>query len=173
MEVGRILQFDAQLVKQMAVQLINACILAFALSKILYNPVKNFLHARKERISQNIKEAKEALEHAEDTKLFYEEKKDGIDFERKEIIDAAKKRALELEERIIGEARKEAAAIIERTQREMAKAKEDSREEIRKYIVEISAIIAERYVQEKMDERTGNRLLDEAIDGLGDSAWLN
>ena len=172
-EPGRILAFDLQLVLQMGVQLLNACILAIVLSKVLYNPVKKFLHERKERISNNLTEAKEALENAEDTKLFYEERRAGIEAERKEIIDAARKRALELEERIVNEARKEATALVERTRREMAKAKEDSQEELRKHIVEISTIIAERYVQEKMDEQTGNRLLDEAIDGLGDSAWLN
>jgi len=157
----------------MAVQLLNACILAFALSKILYNPVKQFLQTRKEKISHNLAEARDALEHAEDTKNFYTEKLAGIESERKEIIDSARKRALELEDRIISEARKEAHDLVERTRLEMEKAKEDSHDELKKQIVEISALIAERYVAEKMDEQTGNRLLDEAIHGLGDTTWLN
>ena len=173
MEPGRILEFDAQLVRQMAVQLLNACILAFVLSKVLYNPVKNFLSQRKERIANHLEEARSAIEHAEETKSFYDEKIHQIEVEGRELIDKARQRALELEERIIGEAREEARLIVERTRIEMDKVKEDSREELRTQIVEISALIAERYVTEKMDEQTGNRLLDEAIDGLGDTTWLN
>lgn len=172
-EVGRILAFDSQLLLQMAIQLLNAAFLAFVLSKILYNPVKKFLKARKEKISMSLSEAREALEHAEDTKLFYEEQIADIEARKREVLDSARKRAAELEERIISEAKKEAQALVERTRREMAKAKEDSQEELRRNIVEISAMIAERYIQERMDEQTGNRLLDEAIDGLGDSTWLN
>jgi len=157
----------------MAIQLLNAAFLAFVLSKILYNPVKKFLRARKEKISQRLFEAQEALDHAEDTKLFYEEQIADIEARKRDAMDAARKRAHELEELIINDARREAQALIDRTKREMAKVKEDSQEELRRNIVEISAIIAERYIKERMDEQTGNRLLDEAIDGLGDSTWLN
>jgi len=172
-EVGRILAFDTQLLLQMAVQLLNAAFLAFVLSKVLYNPVKKVLHERKERISRTLLESKEALEHAEDYKMYYDEQIADIEARRRDVLDSAKARAAKMEEKIISEARKEAHDIVERTLREMAKAKEDSKEEIRRNIVEISAIIAERYIQERMDEQTGNRLLDEAIDGLGDATWLN
>jgi F-type H+-transporting ATPase subunit b len=165
--------FDFYLIQQMVVQLFNAALLAFVLSKVLYNPVKKFLHQRKETIRSSIAEAQAALEQAEDTRTFYEERRSGIEAERKEIIDSARKRAAELEDKILGDARKEAQALIERTQREIEKAKEDSQTELRRQIVEISTIIAERYVMEKMDEQTGNRLLDEAVVGLGDTTWLN
>jgi len=167
------LLFDSQLLVGIALQLINTCILAFALSKILYSPVKKFLHERKSRISQNLDDAREALKNAEEAKLLYDEKFAGIDAERKEILMAARARAAEIEERMINEAKLEAENIKDRAQREMAMERENSLEELRRQIIEISTIIAERYVEEKMDERTGKKLLDEAINDLGDSAWLN
>jgi len=157
----------------MAIQLINTAILAFVLSKILYKPVKKFLHARRERISQSLTDAKEALDNAYTTKASYEEKFEGIESERKEILAATRTRASEIEGQIISEAKAEAAAIKERATREMAMERKKAEEELRKQIIEISTIIAERYVAEKMDERTGNRLLNNALDELGDSAWLS
>ena len=167
------LAFDLNLLTNMAIQLINTAILAFVLSKILYKPVKKFLHARRERISQSLTDAKEALDNAYTTKASYEEKFEGIESERKEILAATRTRASEIEGQIISEAKAEAAAIKERATREMAMERKKAEEELRKQIIEISTIIAERYVAEKMDERTGNRLLNNALDELGDSAWLS
>jgi len=167
------LAFDAQLLIGMAIQLINTGILAFALSKILYKPVKKFLHARQERISQSLKDAKDALKNAYETKSSYEEKFEGIEEERKEILIAARARASEIEEQIISDAKLEAQSIKDRAVREMAMERKKSEEELRTQIIEISTIIAERYVQEKMDERTGSRLLNDALDELGGSAWLS
>ena len=166
------LAFDSQLLINMGIQLLNTCILAFALSKILYKPVKKFLHARKDRISQSLKDAKEALDNAYETKSLYEEKFEGIESERKEILTAARIRASEIEDKIINDAKLEAEAIKDRAVREMAMEREKSEEELRRQIIEISAMIAERYVEEKMDERTGARLLDDALLELGGSAWL-
>jgi len=167
------LAFDLNLLTNMGIQLINTIILAFALSKILYKPVKKFLHARRDRISQSLTDAKEALDNAYITKASYEEKFEGIESERKEILAATRTRASEIEGQIISEAKAEADAIKERAAREMAMERKKAEEELRKQIIEISTIIAERYVSEKMDESTGNRLLNDALDELGDSAWLN
>ena len=167
------LAFDLNLLTDMAFQLVNTIVLAIILSKVLYKPVKKFLHTRRERISQSLTDAKEALDNAYATKSSYEEKFEGIESERKEILTAARTRATEIEEQIINEAKAEADAIKERATREMAMERKKAEEELRKQIIEVSTIIAERYVAEKMDAGTGNRLLNEALDELGDSAWLN
>ena len=167
------LAFDLNLLTNMALQLINTAILAFALNKILYKPVKKFLHARRERVSQSLADAKEALDSAYKKKSSYEEKFEGIESERKEILTTARTRAFEIEEQIINEAKARADAIKERATREMVMERKKAEEELRKQIIEISTIIASRYVAEKMDTSTGNRLLNDAIDELGDSAWLN
>lgn len=161
------LAFDVHLLRGMALQLINTGILAFALHKILHKPVKKFLHERRDRISKSLADAKDALDNAYLTKSSYEEKFEGAEAERKEILNAARVRASEIEEQIINEAKEEAAAIKDRVIREMAMERKKSEEELRKQIIEISAIIAERYVEEKMDASTGNRLLNEALDELG------
>ena len=167
-----VLAFDLALLQDAAIQLINTGILAFVLSKVLYKPVKKFLHERKERVSQSLESAKSALESAYETKADYEEKFADIESARKEILAAAHTRASEIEDKIINDAKLEAQIIKDRAAHEMAMEKEKAAEDIRTQIIEISSIIAERYVAEKMDERTGVRLLNDALDELGGSAWL-
>jgi len=161
------LAFDVHLLTGMAIQLLNTVVLALLLSWILYKPVKKFLHERRDRISKNLADAKEALDSAHLTKSSYEEKFEGAEAERKEILTAARIRAAEIEEQIVSEAKAEAVAMKEKAAREIAMERKKSEEELRKQIIEISTIIAERYVGEKMDASTGNRLLNEALDELG------
>ena len=168
---GHMIAFDQQLLIGIAIQLFNTAFLAFILSRILYKPVKKFLHARKDRISQSLNDAKEALKNAYDTKSMYDEKFEGIDSERKDILASARTRASEIENQIINEAKLEAEAIKDRAIREMAMERERTEEELRRQIIEVSTIIAERYVAEKMDERTGARLLNDVLDELGGSVW--
>ena len=170
---GHMIAFDSQLLIGIAIQLFNTAVLAALLSWILYKPVKKFLHARKDRISQSLSEAERKLKDAYDTKSLYDEKFGGIESERKEILTASRVRAHEIEEQIINEAKMEAEAIKDRAIREMEMERKRYEEELRKQIIEISTIIAERYVEEKMDERTGARLLNEALDELGGSVWLD
>jgi len=167
------MDFDMQTLIQMGIQLINTCILVFALNKILYKPVKTFLHNRREKINENIETVDTLLSNAEMLKGWYEEKMKAAEFDRNEIIDEAKKRAAGMESQIIAEAKAEAKAIKERAMQEIQLEQENSLDEMKRQIIDISTMIAERYVQEKMDAQTSNKLLNEAIDDLGDATWLN
>lgn len=169
----RMMGFDTQMLIQMAIQFINTAVLCFALGKILYNPVKNFLRARNERIGENINDVEQLLSNAEMLKEWYDEKMKAADYDSAEIIEAAKKRANNIENQIIAEAKEEASAIKARAMQEIEMEKENSLAEMKKQIIDISAMIAERYVQEKMDAQTSTKLLDEAIEDLGDATWLN
>lgn len=171
--MDRMMGFDTQMLIQMAIQFINTAVLCFALGKILYNPVKQFLHARNERIGGHISDAEQLLNNAEMLKEWYDEKMKAADFDRSEIIAEAQKRAEAVEKQIIDEAKAEAEAIKARAMNEIEMEKENSLNEMKKQIIDISTMIAERYVREKMDAQTSIKLLDEAIDDLGDATWLN
>lgn len=171
--MDRLLGFDMQTLIQWGTQLINTCILVFALRYILYKPVKAFLHNRSDKISQNITDVEQLLGNAEMLKEWYDEKMKAADFDRDEIIEEARNRAANIESQIISEAKAEAEAMKARAMQEIQMEKENSLDEMKRQIIDISAMIAERYVQEKMDDQTGYKLLDEAIDDLGDATWLN
>jgi len=164
--------FDMQLVIQSAIILVNVIVLVIILAKVLYKPVSSYLYARKERIAKQLADAENALNEAQKSQEWYEEKLKGVDYERSELLEISKTKALREEQKIIEEAKVEAERIKQKALLDIQVEKERYMAEMKRQIVEISSLIANRYIDEKIDEKTQNRLLDEAIKDLGDATWL-
>ena len=168
-----ILHFDAEFLKELAWQLLNTGILSFILYKLLYKPVTAFLNKRSDRFAGQLEQAARNLEDSEKTKAALEERLREIAVERGEILENARHQALKKEAQIISDARFEADQIKTRVRVEMNLEQEHARDTVRTSIIEISSLIAARYVDSVMDEKAQNRLLDEVITDLGDATWLN
>lgn len=171
--IDRIMGFDAQTFYSWIIQLINTGVLVALLSYILYSPVVKFLDNRTKRVEGSIKQAEEMLENAEKMKALYEEKLKGIDEERIQILEAANKRAKDMESEIISSARKEASTIKARAISDIELEKDKASNEMKAQIIDISSIVAQKYVSKKIDKDMQSKLLDEVISDLGDATWLN
>ena len=165
--------FDAQMLFSWGIQLINTGVLVFLLSKILYEPVTKFLDSRTKRIQDTINNAENSFAEASKMKSLYEEKLKGIETERVNILEEANKRAKEMESSIIAVAKTEASNIKSRAMNDIELEKEKAFNDMRAQIIDISSIIAEKYIVQNIDEATQNKLLDEVISDLGDATWLN
>jgi F-type H+-transporting ATPase subunit b len=164
---------NQQFLIQLAWQLFNTAILCFILTKLLYKPVKKFLADRKEKIANEIDTAQEKLKEAEALKLEYSAKLKEIDNEKTEILSAARSRAKLNEQQIIDEAKKEAQSIKDRAALDIKRAEEKAKDEIMKQIIEVSSLMASRYIKASMTEEEQNRLVDEVISDLGEVKWQN
>lgn len=171
--MDRIMGFDIQTFYSWVIQLINTGVLVFLLSYILYQPILNFLNNRTKRIQDSITNAEELLANAKEMQSLYEEKLKGIDAERISILEVANKRAKEMENDIITSAREEAATIKARAMSDIELEKEKAFNDMKSQIIDISAIIAEKYVSDNIDESMQNKLLDDVISDLGDATWLS
>lgn len=169
----RMMGIDLQMLYSWGIQLVNTLVLVFVLYKILYNPVLKFLDARAQRIQGNIDSANTLRKEAEELKLKYQGIMADADTEKESIITAATKRAKELEESIVAAAKQEAAKIKESAARELELQKEKAARDMKDQIIDISAIIAGRYVEASMDEALQAKLLNDAINDLGDATWLS
>lgn len=165
--------FDAQTFYAWIMQLINTGVLVALLSYILYEPVVKFLNNRTSRIQESITNAEEMLENAQKMKALYEEKLKGIDAERVQILEVANKRAKDMENDIITSAKQEASTIKTRALSDIELEKEKAFNEMKSQIIDISSIIAQKYVSQNINKDMQNKLLDEVISDLGDATWLN
>jgi actin-like ATPase involved in cell morphogenesis len=104
---GRVFGLDAQTLISIGIQLFNAIILALALGFILYNPVKDFLRKRSEKIQKQIDDSDAAMMKAKELIAEYEAKIKDIDKERLEILEAARLKASEESKKILQEAKGE------------------------------------------------------------------
>ncbi len=168
-----ILSLDINMLKDVAFQLLNTVILCAVLSYLLYKPVTNFLAARREKISGQISSAEAQLEEANKMKDLYEGKLKAIDKEKEAILTEARNRAVLREQEIIAEARKEAETLKNRAMVDIQREQEKAKDEIKKQIIEVSSIMAGRFVSASIDQSQQDKLVDEVISDLGEVKWLS
>ncbi len=168
-----ILTLDSQLLYGVIIQLISTSILVAILNNFLYTPVSEFLQKRKDRVEGSIKEANEKLTAADTLKHEYEIKLAEIEKERTSILEDARAQAKRNEAQIIEQAKTEANNIKSRATSEIEREQEKAKEDIKLQIIEVSSLVASKFIQEKINEQEQSKLIDQVIADLGDAKWQN
>ena len=88
-------------------------------------------------------------------------------------MSEARKKALDNENKIIADARKEAAAIIQRANVEAELEKQRVVDEVKQEMVSIASIMAGKVVAANIDTTIQESLIDETLKEIGDSTWLS
>lgn len=166
-----LMSFDKKLLIDSAIYLVNICVLIFVLVKLLYNPVKKYMNDRSARIEEKIKHADNMKNEAEDLKNHYEQLISNIDKEREETLKKANAIAAERGKSIIEEAREEAEDIIQRAVAEAELEKQNATEEMKKQMIELSMLVASKFVEVSIDSDTQNKFIDEALSGWEAGIW--
>lgn len=167
----RIIGFDAQLIFDSVIVAIAVLILFIALSYLIFNPAKKALEDRRARILADITSAKEDKEMAAASKAEYDAKLKDVEKEVGMIMEDARKKAKLLEEEIILAAKEEALRIKERANREIELDRKKAMDEIRGELVSLSALIAQKAVQDAMNVQVSSHLIDDTLKEIGKSTW--
>lgn len=167
----RVLGFDAQLLADALITLISVFVLFFLASNLLFNPVRKFLDNRREKIKNELETAAADMEAAARLKKEYEAKLKNVQLESDEILSAARKQALVNENRIIAEARAEAARIIARAQTEAELEKEKAADAIKTEIIDIAALLAAKAITEQINITIQDQLINDTLKEMGKSTW--
>ena len=107
-----------QLIHDAILSMIAVFTLFLVASNLLFNPVRQMLKKRQDKIQGELEDAKQNQDEAAALKAEYEAKLKDINVEAEEILGEARKKALANENRIIAEAKEEAARIRERAEQE-------------------------------------------------------
>ena len=169
----RLFGLDAQLLFDAGLLALNMLVLFTALSYFMFNPVKNMLEKRQERITNDRNQAIADKNDAEVLKKEYEDKLKGIQKEAEEILGDARKRALKNEERIVGEAKEEAARIIAHAKSEAELEKKKATDDIKREIIKVATLMAGKVVAVSVDDKTQDALVEETLKEIGDNTWLS
>ncbi len=141
------------------------------MSYLLFNPARDLLQRRRERIAQDLENAKSSKEDAAALKAEYEEKLRQIDKEAEQILDDARKKAKRQEADILAEAKAEAGRIVERANREIDLEKKKALEDVKTEIVSIASLMAGKAVAASMDVKIQDTLIEETLKEMGESTW--
>ena len=171
--VNRIFDLDAQLIADVCIMAVAIFTLFFFLSKLLFNPAREFLKKRQEKIQEQLDTAAREKEDAIKFKAEYDGKLKEVNKEAEEILSSTRKQAKKNEAEIINEAKEEAVKIIDRANKEVELEKAKVQDEIKNEMISVAAMMAGKIVKSSIDNDTQNKLFDETLREMGDKTWQN
>ncbi len=167
----RLFNLDGQFLFDAAVLGVSMLVLFVFLSYFLFEPVRNLLEKRRERVVAEQEEAKQKNNEAAVFKEEYEEKLRNIDKEVEMILGDARKKAQKNESKIIAEAKEEAARIIDRARGEIELEKKRAVDEVKQDLIAISSLMASKVVSAAIDVKVQDSLIEETLKEMGESTW--
>ena len=141
---GRLFGLDYQLLFDSLITTVNVFILFILLSYILFNPVRNMLKKRQDKITSDRETAESDKKEALLLKQEYEAKLKDANKEAERILSEARKTALHNEQRIVDEAKAEAARIVERANTEAELEKQKCADDVKQQIIAVAQLMAAR-----------------------------
>lgn len=169
----RLFDLDAQLLHDAVLVAIAVFVLFLLLSYLLFNPARDLLKKRQEKIESDISTANKDKEDALALKEQYEAKIRQVEKESEEILASARKKAMSNETQIIADAKTEAARIIEQARVEAKLEKEKAADQMKQQMIEIASVMAGKVVASGIDTTVQNSLVEETLNEVGESAWLS
>ena len=94
-----------------------------------------------------------------------------IDKEAEKILSDARKRALENENKIVENAKEEAAAIIERARTEAELEKQKAADDMKREMVVLASMMAGKVVKASIDTTVQESLINDTLKEIGESTW--
>lgn len=167
----RLIGFDPQLLSEVFWTALNIFILFFGLSYLLFNPVRDVLEKRKQKIAGELAEAADDKKTAAVMKAEYEGKLKEISKEADGILEDARRKAKAREAEIIEEAKAEAARIMERAGREIELEKKKAIDDMKQEVVSIASMMAGKVVAASIDTTIQDTLIEETLREMGESTW--
>lgn len=169
----RLFDLDLQLIADSVLMIIAVFVLFLVASHLLFNPVRNMMQNRQDRIKNELDTAAADMENARALKEEYEARLKDIDKEAETILSEARKKALANENKIVADAKEEAARIIERANVEAELEKKKAADEVKREMVVLASMLAGKVVNAAIDTTVQDSLIEETLKEIGEGTWLS
>ncbi len=153
---------------QILVSVCNLLLLLWVVKKFLYGPVKEILRKRQGTLDDMYDQAREAKEQALSCQREYEDKLSGADDEARLLIQNAVDTAKAREDEMLVQAKEKADGILRQARAEAALEQKKARSEIRREIVDVSAMLAEKILEREIRLEDHENLIDSVLKEMGE-----
>ena len=167
----RLFNLDPQLLHDAVLLAIAVFVMFLFLSYMLFNPAREMLKKRQDKVKDDIDSAEKSREDAAKLKEEYENRLREIHKEEDAILSAARQKALENETKIVEQAKAEAANIIARANHQAELEMKKAQDEIKKEIITVASMVAGKAVSEKLDIEIQDSLIDDTLKEIGEKTW--
>lgn len=167
----RLFNLDPQLIHDAVLLMISMFVMFTFLSYLLFNPARNMLKKRQDKIKSDIDTAARDKEDAKKLMEEYDRKIKDINKEAEEILSAARQKALKNEARIIEEAKEEAGRIMARANAQVELERKKAADDMKKEIISIASLMAGKVVKASIDMEVQDSLIEDTLKEIGDQTW--
>ena len=167
----RLFDLDLQLLADATLTAISVFVLFLLASYLLFNPARELLKKRQDKIKDDIDTANKDKEDAAALKADYDAKIKDIQKESEEILSEARKKAKANEAQIIAEANEEANRIIKNAENEALLEKQRAYDEMKQEMISIASLMAGKVVAQSIDTTIQESLIEETLKEVGDKTW--
>ncbi|MDF2572603.1 MAG: synthase subunit [Sporomusa sp.] len=154
-------------------QILNTFILFLLLRRFLFKPVTAFMADRQNTIVESIKEATNKNVEADQLKLEYQRKLEGVQAEGRELIKDASKRAEVRADEIINQAQQEAMRVKDRAEADIQREKQKAANMMKEELAALAVMAAGKIIGKDLDEKGHDKLIKDFIDEVGETTWSN
>jgi F-type H+-transporting ATPase subunit b len=146
-------------------------IIAFGLTFILlrrfaFGPVQRIIDQRRDRIREALDEADKARQEARQLRELTLEEREEAKQQREQILEETRRQAQTLYEQARNKADEDLQERLEKNQQELEAENRRIQEQIRRDVVELTLLAAEKVTGKSLDADDQRRLIDETIDEL-------
>ena len=151
---------------EMGTQLLGFLIVFFILKRFAFGPVLGIVDARRKKIEDEFADLGKKKKDLEDLEKEYRTRLEKIEESAREKIQEASKIGQALAKDIQESARLDVKKLFERTQSDIEQEITKGRVAMRNEIVEISSMITEKILREKLDAREHEKLVEKFVKEL-------
>jgi F-type H+-transporting ATPase subunit b len=146
-------------------------VIAFGLTFILlrrfaFGPVQRIIDQRRDRIREALDEADKARQESRQLRELTLKERDEAKLQREQILEESRRQAQTLFEQARKRAEEDLQERLEKNQQELEAENRRLQEQIRRDVVELTLLAAEKVTGKALDSDDQRRLIDETIEEL-------
>ena len=154
---------NVQILKEIAVQILGFAVVFLILKKLAWSSLLGAIDARRKSIEDAFADIEKKKADLEAIEKSYRDKLDKIEEAARVKIQEASHIGVELARDIQEKARIEAEKMIERAKAEIGQDIAKARLSMRHELVELSGLMTEKIIREKLDAKEHERLVDQFL----------
>ncbi|MDO5475910.1 MAG: F0F1 ATP synthase subunit B [Eubacteriales bacterium] len=154
----------------MIAQFLNLMIQLFLIKKFLFKPVNDILEKRRAQTDQEIRDARQAKEEADNLKGQYEADIAKARDEAARIVQSAQKEAQTRADEVVREAQAKAAGLKAQAEADIAQERKKAVNEAKNEIGGLVMDIAGKVVEKEINEADHKRLIEDFIKNVGEAS---
>jgi F-type H+-transporting ATPase subunit b len=144
--------------------LITFAIVLFVLRRFAFGRIQALIDARRERIREALDEADKARQEARELRELTKAEREEAKADRERILEESRRQAQKLFEQARAQADADLKDRLEKNRKEIDAENVRLREQIRRDVVELTLLAAEKVTGKVLDKGDQRRLIDETIE---------